>query len=202
MKAAAVLVLAAGLAAAGPAHAANLPDPRLDAAASSAAGHPVAVWCETDPSAWLGLQQQYAAPGAGAFTEIGGSTVFLGPDYCSTLRFYLGDPGVATVPEGAALLVLLHEASHAAGVVDEHAADCRALPLVAGYAESLLGVAPEVTRLRRRTVSTVVRVRGRRLVRRTTVATPQTVPNPQLGLIVAEAQAWHDAEPGRYRGAC
>jgi hypothetical protein len=129
---------------------------------------------------------------ADGYTFIGRENiVHLAPEICATLEadFRYGPTGVGTLMNGRAIKVLLHEASHQAGVDDEGQADCLALSLVKQYAPSF-GYA--------RTVVKTTYVRQGTLYRRVT----KTVPNPAIAAVYAAALAWHRLLPKNYQGDC
>jgi hypothetical protein len=121
-----------GLALASPAAAANRPDPRLDAAASSVAGRAITVRCETEQAAWDAESFSDVAPGfitSGYYS--GGSAVNIGPWACLRLHSALEKHGSVLLHELAqAIHTLTHESIHARGVEDEGETDCISLGLV------------------------------------------------------------------------
>lgn len=194
------LVLALAFVLVASARAGNVPDPRLDAAATEIAGHPATVYCETEPAAWAEI---VAANFPGApfspdrlqgFAPYGGSVVYLSPANCLTLRAELkaAFPVGFLRSTGEALMTLLHESIHARGVVDEQATDCAALGLLRHYAINLLRI-PErvyvsklVARVKR------VRVNGRWVRRTVRVRVRVLVPNPRLTNLIASVVAIRD----------
>jgi hypothetical protein len=121
-----------GLALVPPAAAANRPDPRLDAAASSVAGRALTVRCETDQAVWDAETGGHPTPGhiIGGYYS-GGSTVHVGPWVCLRLHSALGQRGSVPLSELAeAMHTLAHEAIHAQGVKDEGETDCKSVGLV------------------------------------------------------------------------
>src|SRR2546423_14280329 len=84
-----VLILAflGALAGAGTASAWNAGTTKLAAVATYVAGHPVSVWCETDPAAWmemLGSSPEMA--NVLGFTYLDEPTVYVNPTDCRILR--------------------------------------------------------------------------------------------------------------------
>ena len=109
-------------------HAANWPDPRLDAAATSVAGHPVTVFCENDPAAW-------SSPG-GAYTWPPNysdptkpyykppellNIIWMGPAFCPSLHSVFErqakSPLEDLVKYADSIFALVHEAVHQRGGV-------------------------------------------------------------------------------------
>jgi hypothetical protein len=112
----------------------------MNALASSVARKPVTAICE-NPTEWAA---DPVAQGFGtsidAYSIPGSTSVTLSPLTCGTVLMTIQDPrGVSpfaptyptrlrqTEAEGWAIERLLHEASHAKGIVDETDADCNAL---------------------------------------------------------------------------
>lgn len=172
----------------GTARAQNVPDPRLDAAASSIAGHPVTVWCELDWSAWLQMSQ--GQPDAQGFTRIGTPIVYVDPEVCVELHALLNGEDVGAYFAAEGLLTLAHESVHQRGITSESAADCTALSLVKSLAVKDLNVPAKVrqTYLRR--------------VRRRWVRKHRLVTNPWLSRLYKDAARWHEAKPAAYQGGC
>lgn len=180
------LVLASG------AHAQNVPDPRLDAAASSIAGHPVTVWCELDWASWLQMSQ--GQPDAQGFTRIGTPVVYVDPEVCVELHALLNGEDVGTYFAAEGLLTLAHESVHQRGITSESVADCTALTLVKSLAVKTFGIAAKV----RQTYSVRVKRKGR-FVR---VRKHRLVTNPWLTRLYKDAVRWHKAKPAVYQGGC
>lgn len=169
-------------------------DPRLDAVATQVAGHPVTVACGSGATEWADSERA-----AGLTFETDGYTfigrdniVHLSPVICDTLTqdFKLGPTAVGDYANGRAIKVLLHEATHQAGFVDEGATDCRALSLVKQYAPSF-GYTKTVTK------TTYVKVRDGHYKRVTKV-----VPNPALASLYTWAMYWHRLTPASYQVGC
>jgi hypothetical protein len=114
MPAIAALVFGSAI---GAAQAANAPDPRLDVVATSVAGHPVTVYCETDPAVWA----SGPGPGVGAYTwpphmnpqieQSQWNVIFVGPPACGSLHRLLDHTGTL-VDNAGAIHLLVHESFH------------------------------------------------------------------------------------------
>lgn len=114
------------LALAAPATAGNVAPEWLATAAAEEAGHPVAVWCESDGFAWdTSIVRRFYPRGGDPVLNgfyAGDDGLFLAPGACLPL---VTGPSSARFAFG--LYVLLHEAGHATGTHDETTADCLAL---------------------------------------------------------------------------
>lgn len=170
-------------------------DQRLNAVASAVAGHPVTVSCAASAHEWSQFEDAagYTFETDG-FTYIGRtpSVIYLAPRICDTLVAdeHAGPTAVGDFWNGLAIKVILHEASHQAGISDEGAADCNALSLVKQYAPSF-GYS-----------KTVTSVSYRKLANGTYKRVVRTVPNPALARLYSWASFWHRALPANYQGTC
>lgn len=185
-------------------------DPRLDAVATSVAGHPVQVSCGSTPTDWAATEAANHSVEADGFTFIGqvsttgAGIIYLAPRICDTLEALLSPYHDDVGPYWASLAIktIIHESIHQRGVTDESVTDCTALTLVQQYAVSSFGYPATVstTTLVKKTV--VVRVA--RVVRKVTTYVPKTVtvPNPALAELQADAVAWHHALPPVYQTQC
>lgn len=200
MKRHLTLALAVAILAIAPvAAAANNPSTQLDVIATSVAGKPVTVWCETSWPSWLNLAAQNGVTEAGGFTYIGGApVVYVAPDVCVELHALADHEDVGAFFAAEALRILAHESVHQSGVSNEATTDCKAVSLVPTLATKFFGVPAKVTQ--RRIVLAWRRLAGRR-VRVPTVQT-RMVPNPYLARLKAAALKWHDAQPAQYHGDC
>ena len=176
-------------------------DQRLNAVASSVAGHPVIVSCATSVHEWATFEDQagYTFETDG-FTFIGRtpSVVFLAPRVCDTLEADLDGGPTLVGPYwlGLAIKVILHEATHQTGLADEGATDCKALALVKQYAVSSFRVPATVVQTSYKRVNRIIG--GHAVYVRVT----KTVPNPMLAAIYASALRWHKMLPASYQGGC
>jgi hypothetical protein len=195
-----------GLAAGTAAQAANAPHPTFDALATEVAGHSTQVWCEDDPYDWDQLWYPQGVPGGyiQGFAPYGGNVVFVSPTICEALWATVdpGGPG-GYLDSGMsffarALLVLIHEAEHAKGIVNEAEAECAALPLVVPMAVKHFGVPQTIKQAR--VVSKWKKVGKKRV--RVQVVQQVSVANPDLTRIAQWAKYWHDVLPAEYRGTC
>lgn len=190
--------------------ASNWPDSRLDAVATSVAGHPVSVWCESSDQDWVSAEQEIGSPDLDGFTFQGMATptVFVAPHVCATLHYILqfGYQATGLLWDAEAIETLIHESVHQRGITDEAVTDCTAMPLVEGYAISSFGFPAMVTQTTYRAVSKSVRVKTGRTFKTThyttTVPVTSTVRNPDLDVLGQFVQAWHKALPAQYQGVC
>jgi hypothetical protein len=177
------------------AKAAEYQDPRLDAVASSVAGHPITAHCYQGAGEWNATEVQSGLTfETDGFTFVGRDQyVNLAPRVCDTLEalLKLGPDAVGPFWAGLAIKVLIHESVHQRGITDEGVTDCAALALVKQYAVSSFGYA-----------ATVKQTVYRKLKNGTYRRTVRTVPNPQLAALYASALAWHRALPASYQGSC
>ena len=102
--------------------------PRLQTAAAYVAYKPIAVWCAKTQYDW----EQYLEDGGLAgdlngATKPGSAETSLSPAVCTNLRRALDRRTVAVSALGPSILVLVHEAIHARGEVDEGKTDCAAV---------------------------------------------------------------------------
>lgn len=198
----AVVVLA--LSCAGTAVSANNPNPRLDAAASFVAGHPVTVWCETSWASWL--QMTGGVSDASGFTNPSqSSVVYVDPQVCLTFEMILAGSNVEDVGgsyTSQALLTLAHEAEHQKGLTDEGQTDCAALPLVPTLATQFFGVPKTITQTvtAYRTISVRVGKAKRRI--RESYTKTVSAPNPYVTQLATDAEGWHKLKPPAYQGSC
>lgn len=170
-------------------------DQRLNAVATAVAGHPVVVSCATGVHEWAKFEDtaKYTFETDG-FTYIGGaSVIYLAPRICDTLEadLHAGPESAGAYWNGLAIKVLLHEASHQAGLVDESDAECNALKLVKKYAVETFGYKASVTRV------TYVKVRDGHYKR-----VVKMVPNPALAQVQSWALYWHRLLPASYQVGC
>jgi hypothetical protein len=181
-----ILAFVGAFACAGTASAWNAGTPKLDVIATDVAGHPVTVWCETDPETWielLGSSPEMA--NVLGFTYLAEPIVYVNPTDCRILR--LASFGYDPADTGLFYLArairdLVHESVHQRGITDEGITDCTALVAMPEVAVRFFGF--------NRTA--VVR-RGRRKVR---------VPDPALARLLEWAHAWHEESPAQYQGDC
>jgi len=192
------------------AHAENWPDGRLDAIASTIAGHPVQVWCEDDDVEWddafvdSGLRGETVY----GFTSLSDPTIYLAPRFCETLHVAL-DAG----PEQAGLfwlagatLVLTHESVHQRGIADEAQTECTAYGMVGDVAARFFGLSQTKTVVTLAPVTKTKTVRvGKKTVsvRYTTYVRRSTqVANPDWAGFLDDARMWHESTPPEYRQGC
>lgn len=189
------------------ARAANWPDPRLDTAASQVAGHPVQVWCEDSVSYWVhvgdsigvdfGTVQGFTVPSQS-------TTVYITPQICRTLHALLGSgPNeVGNYWGSLAVHVLVHEAEHQAGHVDEGETDCAALTQDDAIAVAFFGYHNYDQ------IPTLVDVphkatfKGHVYRWKTTAIVMKVVPSVQLQDFHDWDHAWHSVAPPAYQGGC
>lgn len=183
----------------------NAQDSRIDAIASSIAGHPVNVWCETDDVQWVGIESQFP-PGfeADGFTFIDTPTVYLAPRICLNLHLMLDNGYAAAGPAWGALAikVLIHEDVHQRGISDEAVTDCTALSEFQADAVKFFGVPATVSQTYAVGRYVLVKVGPKTRRVRTKALVTQQVPNPALAELYAWAVAWHKAMPAAYQGTC
>lgn len=196
------------LAATSVAQAGNWPDKRLDAVATSVAGHPVSVWCESSWSDWIhtgdSIDEDWD-PLQG-FTYLSTPTIYLSPARCFTLHELVAGIDVGSLDASGAILTLAHESVHQRGITDEGVTDCTALPMVSSLAVDYFGIPASVRQPYVATVSkrVGVRVGGHTVTRtlRTHVVRYRSVANPYLARLAAGAHAWHKSAPAEYQGTC
>lgn len=190
----------------------NSPDFRLDSIASTFAGKPVTVHCETNADTWddmviaasKGTQRGndfngYAFPGQ--------ATAFVGPVPCNALLVALrqGYRAAGLWFSTLGLMTVLHEAVHLRGERDEGVADCTALAAFPDFLPRL-GVTKTVPKLVTKTK--LVKIQGGRpygkgttTIRVSYVATIR-VPNPDRATMIGMAKALHERLPAEYQGLC
>jgi hypothetical protein len=184
---------------AGTASAANQPDPRLDAAASLVAGHPISVYCENDWATWLA---NTSGPGESGFTVIGTPVVYVDPQVCLTLQIMLHGDDAGSVYGSQALLTLAHESVHQRGITDEGVTDCTALPFVPQLATKFFGIPATVQQTVTATRTILVRIGSKSKRISVTYTKEAIVPNPFLTTLATQAELWHRASPPEYQGGC
>jgi hypothetical protein len=116
--------------------------PVLERVASYIAGRPVEVWCANNLRAWRATAPGRAGAPGYAIPAYG--QAFLRPNACKTLI----RPPSAALPFGSALLVLVHEATHLTGLVDEYKTECLARKRLAEAAIRFYGFKPHTMRIR------------------------------------------------------
>jgi hypothetical protein len=199
-----VALIALALAGASAATAADWHLARLDAVASSVAGHPVSVYCEGSRAEWVDVERHMGFDGdsLAGFTFNPGvddpfgnlNMVYIEPSACEALHVYsamgwgaigaANDAGLR--PLGTAGLTLVHEAVHQRGVSDEGQTECAAYRMMPTLWTSQFGVKPKIW--------TWARV-GRRMVHR-------FVANPTYTRLMAWTKADHNSLPSQYRTVC
>lgn len=120
--------------------------PRLEAPASFVAGRPVEVWCALDGPSWrsaIGSESE----GTAGYSIPAEGVMYLQSGSCLALEQW-GAAGVASAFFARGLLVLVHEAEHLAGHLDEAETECLALHRVAEVAIRFFGFKPYTGRLR------------------------------------------------------
>lgn len=118
---------------------------RLEPAASYVAGKPVTVLCGTDATGWRALQDEYLRRADGTidqalgFAAVPGNVIYLSPQTCLSLEGH--DRGVEApfVRFSIALRVLVHEAIHSRGELDEAVTDCLAFRQMAAIGIRFFG---------------------------------------------------------------
>jgi hypothetical protein len=178
---------------AGTASASNAPDARLDQIATTVAGHPVSVWCETSWQDWVDVERQLPdSPDLYGFTSPSRSNViFVQPTVCETLHVLLDNSYYDTGDywTAIALHTLVHESLHQRGISDEGATDCAALSIDPSVDSAFVSKTYTYTRW--------VRVRNRVVKRKITAA------NPDFTRVIAWQHWFHNnAFPPQYRGGC
>jgi hypothetical protein len=111
-------------------------------AASYIAGRPVQVWCAVDLAAWRA--RDLGRAGALGYAIPAYGQTFLRPSVCEALL----RPPSAALSFGSALLVLVHEATHLTGLLDEYKTQCVARKRLAETAIRFYGFKPYTTRIR------------------------------------------------------
>jgi hypothetical protein len=105
---------------------------RISAAASTVAGKPVRVGCDTSGRRVGAVQH------ADGVAIVGGAQAYLTPDLCYALHRLAADGDVPSFSETArAIAVLAHEAWHLRGVGDEGVTECYALQSGVGLGRRL-----------------------------------------------------------------
>lgn len=168
-----------------------IPNTKLDAIASQAAGKPVRVQCETTPAAWRDkIRFAYKQPLWSGYEIIGYSyvesgEVHLSPLVCLPLLDAVTDSAHAAgyKPLAYALSVLIHEAQHAKGIKSEREAECAAQAVLPGYFKSV-GIPLKVTKFIKKGVKWV----------------PTTVPNVEYARALQHARYMHSILPPEYQG--
>jgi hypothetical protein len=116
--------------------------PPLERAASYMAGRPVQVWCAVDLNVWRATDLDRAGAPGYAIPAYG--QTFLRPSVCKALL----RPPTAALSFGSALLVLVHEATHLTGLLDEYKTECVARKRLADTAIRFYGFKPHTMRIR------------------------------------------------------
>jgi hypothetical protein len=199
-----VALVAVALACASAATAADWHSGRLDAVASSVAGHSVSVYCEDSRAEWVDVERAMGLDGdslagftwsPGEADPLGNSnTVYIEPEACEPLHVYAAmgwgttraanDAGLFRL--ASAGLMLVHEAVHQRGIGDEAQTECTAFRLMPKLWTSQFGVKPYIRAW--------VKVR-KRMVHR-------LVPNPTYMRLMTWTKADHAAQPAAYRTVC
>jgi hypothetical protein len=109
--------------------------PQLERIVSSVAGRPIQVFCARDLDAWGTLVWQSVGSDAAlvdedGLTQAAQGLAYLPSDTCRVLLDRLDGYTWPLPTLATAILALLHESEHLAGVSNESTADCTALPLV------------------------------------------------------------------------
>jgi hypothetical protein len=201
------------------ARAADVNDPRLDAVASSVAGHDVHVWCEDDYGKWEVAALGYTYDPA--YTH----TVWIHPWVCRTLEDQLNggvypDDSMG-FPKGTPVIMmalaesvhtLVHESVHQIGgqysdctVADkscEGRTDCKALTLDEEVVTRYFGVPATVQQQTTKWVTHRTKVHGRWRATHVMVQILTTVRNPDLDVFKAYIWQFHRSLPPQYRDGC
>lgn len=202
-----LLVAVALLVFAADARAANWPDPALDAAATKVAGHPVQVWCEASEGDWIhngdsigvdfGTVQGFTLPSQS-------TVIYVTPQICRTLHALLrvGPNEVGNYWGSIAVHVLVHEAEHQAGHVDEGETDCAALTQDDAIAVAFFGYHnydqyPSLVDVPHKVV-----YKGHTIRWKSTTVVMKVIPSLQLQSFHDWDHAWHAAAPPAYQGGC
>jgi len=202
--------------------AANWPDSRLDAAATAAAGKPVAVWCEDSWADWIHVGDDQSVD----FSDVLGfavpsvtNTIYIGPTQCENLHLLL-DAGTAQVGPALAsraVHTLVHESLHVGlNSGDESLVDCTALKQDDDIAVQFFGFhkTDTVTSTKVVPVTKTVAVKQMRkgklavvghktvVTGYKTVTTTTQVPSQLLAAFHADDLAWHKSTPPEYQTDC
>jgi hypothetical protein len=176
--------------------AASAPDSRLDALASSIAGHPVTVWCESSWGDWIHTGDSINVDFSDllGFTNQTSTTIYISPGVCETWHVLLNNSYIDSGDFWTALAIhtLVHESVHQRGIADEGAADCTALQLDPAVDGKF--VAPTFTVSRQVAVGSG---KNRRIVTRKV-----TVANQDYQRVVAWQHFFHKTAPPEYQGGC
>jgi hypothetical protein len=185
------------------ASAGNWPDAGLDAAASSVAGHPVQVWCESSWGDWIHAGDAFSVDFdlVLGYTDPTASTmIYISPGLCETLHALLvfGPAKVGNYWGSLAVHALVHESEHQAGHVDEGETDCAALAVDDSAAVQFFGYQTS----EQQPYTVTVRHKTKRTVTVTRQVRYRTAPSKQLAEFHAFDHAWHASAPAAYQGGC
>ena len=198
-----VALIALALASASAATAADWHLARLDAVASSVAGHSVSVYCEDSRAEWVDIERALGSDGDSIAGFMWGpgedpignvDTVYIEPSACRALHVYSangwgttrGANDAGLLPLGMAGLTLVHEAVHQRGIDDEGQTECTAYQMMPKLWTSQFGVKPKIWTWRKM---------GKRMVHR-------FVANPTYTRLMTWTQADHNGLPAEYRTGC
>jgi hypothetical protein len=188
------------------ANAANMPDPRIDVAATGIASKPIRAHCEGDEAVWANMAGE-AFPGVNPF-QIAGYTflqtpvIYIAPRVCRPLHDALqhGVEEAGVSPLGLALSTLAHESVHQRGIVNEAVTECLARKEVRDLAVGFLRIPETAPFLKRVIVKKRIKVGGRWF----TIKVPKLVtaqkPNPLLAKVLTWARVWSLSKPPAYQG--
>jgi hypothetical protein len=108
--------------------------PQLERIASDVAGKPVQVFCARDLSVWGEFvwqpREADAVVDEDGLTQPARGIAYLPSDTCGFLVDRLAGKPSPTQTMGTAILALIHESEHLAGISNESTAECTALTLV------------------------------------------------------------------------
>jgi hypothetical protein len=169
---------------------------KLDSVASSIAGHPVSVYCDSSQAEWVDVSRATSGAGDGllgftygpnAVDPFGNSnTIYLNPTACTTFQTYAANGWGTTLAArdagmywlGGAALTLVHESIHQSGNADEGQTECAAIKQLPTDLSTLFGVPTTIT------------VHGSR------------VANPTYNRLLGWANFWHKSTPPQYQAVC
>lgn len=176
--------------------------PVISSIASSIAGKPVVVKCETDNVAWAN-QIAYVFPASHpdriyGYTRLVENVIYLSPRVClpldQALDFGYKDTGL--IPLALSLSTLAHESYHQKGIVNEAQTECLANKRVRSLATQYLRVPATVTT--RKIVYVYKTIKGLRI--RVPVVKNVVSTNPELGRLDYWVSRWHSVKPIEYKG--
>jgi hypothetical protein len=177
--------------------AANWPDSRLDAIASSIAQKPITVYCEDDSHVWDAVENYYGVRADG-LTFLTQPVVFVRPLICEALHAILQGEDVGSFYASHAILTLTHESTHQRlNSGNEALVECTAMKLYPTVLTQQFGWEPSFTEVYY--TLQVKRVKGKRVTRR--IRHTRTTPSIWYAHLIRDATRWDAILPPSYHGA-